>query len=132
MNCNYHTHTTRCGHAIGPDRAYVETAIARGLKTLGFSERATVLNLDFTAAIDRLLKEGAAFDLAFLDPPYREGLSEHAVRLLFEKRLVKSGGLVILEHAAEFSPQGLTGVYRINRTKRFGKCAYSLIEEDEA
>ena len=38
MNCNYHTHTTRCGHAIGPDRAYVETAIARGLKTLGFSE----------------------------------------------------------------------------------------------
>ena len=35
---NYHTHTTRCGHAIGEDRAYVETAIARGLQTLGFSE----------------------------------------------------------------------------------------------
>ena len=106
--------------------------IRRNVETLGFSKIARVLNLDFAAAIDRLLKEGAAFDLAFLDPPYREGLSEHAVRQLFEKRLIRSGGHVILEHAAEFSPQGLTGVYRINRTKRFGKCAYSLIEEDEA
>jgi len=38
MIANYHTHTVRCGHAVGPDRAYVETAIRRGLKTLGFSE----------------------------------------------------------------------------------------------
>ena len=38
MIANYHTHTTRCGHAVGQDRAYIETAIARGLHALGFSE----------------------------------------------------------------------------------------------
>lgn len=38
MQNNYHTHTARCGHAVGEDRAYVETAIARGLQTLGFSD----------------------------------------------------------------------------------------------
>ena len=38
MLANYHTHTYRCGHAVGEDRAYVENAIARGLKVLGFSE----------------------------------------------------------------------------------------------
>ena len=38
MIANYHTHTFRCGHAVGEDREYVETAIARGLKLLGFSE----------------------------------------------------------------------------------------------
>ncbi|MBQ1820835.1 MAG: histidinol-phosphatase [Clostridia bacterium] len=38
MQCNYHTHTMRCGHAAGEDRDYVETAIARGLSTLGFSD----------------------------------------------------------------------------------------------
>ena len=38
MLANYHTHTFRCGHAVGEDRAYVETAIARGLKVLGFSD----------------------------------------------------------------------------------------------
>ena len=38
MIVNYHTHTARCGHADGADREYVETAIGRGLKTLGFSD----------------------------------------------------------------------------------------------
>ncbi len=38
MIANYHTHTVRCGHAVGEDREYVETAIRRGLKVLGFSD----------------------------------------------------------------------------------------------
>ncbi len=37
---NYHTHTLRCGHAVGTDREYVENAIKAGLKTLGFSDHA--------------------------------------------------------------------------------------------
>lgn len=35
---NYHTHTFRCKHAVGKDKEYVENAIKRGLKTLGFSD----------------------------------------------------------------------------------------------
>ena len=38
MIANYHTHTYRCGHAVGEDREYVETAIRRGLQVLGFSD----------------------------------------------------------------------------------------------
>jgi len=38
MRCNYHTHTTRCKHAVGEDREYVECAVRRGLKVLGFSD----------------------------------------------------------------------------------------------
>ncbi len=38
MTENYHTHTYRCGHAVGQDREYIEAAIERGLKILGFSE----------------------------------------------------------------------------------------------
>ncbi len=110
-----------------PDCAAI---IRRNVETLGFSESARVLNLDFEAAIDRLAAEGAQFDLAFLDPPYREGLSERAVRLLFEKKLIKPDGTVILEHASDLVPQDALGVYRIKRTKRFGKCGYSRIEED--
>ena len=106
--------------------------VKRNVEALGFSKIASVWNLDYAAAIDRLSNEGAAFDLVFLDPPYREGLSEDAVRRLFESRLIKRGGLVILEHAANIPPQEMAGVYRILKTKRFGKCAYSLIEEDEA
>ena len=40
MLANYHTHTFRCRHAVGEERAYVENAIARGLKIFGFSDHA--------------------------------------------------------------------------------------------
>ncbi|MBQ8746998.1 MAG: histidinol-phosphatase [Clostridia bacterium] len=35
---NYHTHTWRCHHASGTEREYIENAIKRGLKTLGFAD----------------------------------------------------------------------------------------------
>lgn len=35
---NYHTHTFRCGHAVGEDEEYVLEAIGMGLQTLGFSD----------------------------------------------------------------------------------------------
>mgnify|MGYP003322755873 CR=1 FL=1 len=38
VDYNYHTHTFRCGHAKGTEREYIECAIARGIKVLGFSD----------------------------------------------------------------------------------------------
>ncbi len=38
MIANYHTHTARCGHASGRDEAYVQAALASGIRTLGFSD----------------------------------------------------------------------------------------------
>ena len=38
MIVNYHTHTTRCNHASGTEKEYVEAAIETGLKVLGFSD----------------------------------------------------------------------------------------------
>jgi histidinol-phosphatase (PHP family) len=35
---DYHVHTKRCGHACGEDRWYVESAIQKGLKEIGFSD----------------------------------------------------------------------------------------------
>lgn len=38
LKTNWHTHTKRCGHAIGTDEEYVQAAIQGGLTTLGFSD----------------------------------------------------------------------------------------------
>ena len=40
LKTNWHTHTSRCGHAVGTDEEYVLAAIQGGLKTLGFSDHA--------------------------------------------------------------------------------------------
>ena len=38
LTFNYHTHTKRCGHAVGEDEEYVLQAIKLGIKKLGFSD----------------------------------------------------------------------------------------------
>lgn len=38
LTVNYHMHTTRCGHASGTDRAFVEKAIQCGYSEIGFSD----------------------------------------------------------------------------------------------
>lgn len=40
IKTNWHTHTKRCGHAIGEDEEYVQAAIKAGFQTLGFSDHA--------------------------------------------------------------------------------------------
>lgn len=40
MTVNLHTHTFRCNHASGVEREYIETAIAGGIKIMGFADHA--------------------------------------------------------------------------------------------
>ncbi len=45
LTTNYHTHTYRCGHAVGKDEDYVLSAIKEGIKILGFSDHISYPNL---------------------------------------------------------------------------------------
>jgi len=38
LDYNFHSHTSRCGHAKGTDEEYVQAAIKAGIKYLGFSD----------------------------------------------------------------------------------------------
>ena len=46
IRANYHTHTSRCNHAAGEDREYVEAAVAAGIRVLGFSDHAPYVGFD--------------------------------------------------------------------------------------
>ena len=55
---NMHTHTTRCHHAKGEDRAYVEKAIEAGYDVLGFSDHAPyVFDGDYVSTIRMHMNE---------------------------------------------------------------------------
>ena len=57
MLANYHTHTTRCRHAVGSDREYVKAAIESGVKTLGFSDHAPFPHRAFVGMMPDVLPE---------------------------------------------------------------------------
>lgn len=44
MRTNFHTHTNRCGHAVGTELDYVNEAIKKGLSILGFSDHGPFLD----------------------------------------------------------------------------------------
>ena len=54
MIANYHTHTYRCHHATGTERQYIETAIANGIKYMGFSDHSPFAFPDGTESAHRV------------------------------------------------------------------------------
>lgn len=58
MKTNFHTHTTRCMHAVGSDEEYVRSAIKGGYQVLGFSDHTPwKYNSDFVSDIRMLPEE---------------------------------------------------------------------------
>lgn len=54
MLANYHTHTWRCKHAWGEERAYIEAAIENGMQVLGFSDHCPWIFPDDTESGTRM------------------------------------------------------------------------------
>lgn len=66
MKANYHTHTTRCNHAFGSEREYIESAIDAGLTTLGFADHVPYPFKDGYRSNMRMSMEGAVGYVATL------------------------------------------------------------------
>ena len=46
LNANYHTHTYRCGHAVGKEEEYILEALSMGLAEIGISDHAMYPDYD--------------------------------------------------------------------------------------
>ncbi|MBP0962893.1 MAG: RsmD family RNA methyltransferase, partial [Oscillospiraceae bacterium] len=59
------------------------------------------------------------FDIAFLDPPYNQGLLPKALPLLAPK--MTPGGVILCEHQKGEELPETAGEFKIYRTYRYGK-----------
>ena len=62
---------------------------------------AKVLQSDALSFLNQVDKPDKAFDIVFLDPPYRQGLIEESLSYLNDENLIDENSLVYLEHEAE-------------------------------
>ena len=76
----------------------------KNLNKLGLTAR--VLNATYQNAIKRL--SGEKFDIIILDPPYKSGLYEDCVKLIYQSDLLNENGIIVCEQNKEdefdFSP----------------------------
>lgn len=75
--------------------------VSRNLEALGISDETTPAAQVIAGDARRLPPPQAAFDLIFMDPPYRRGLGEAALAALREAGWLRPGALVVLEAAAD-------------------------------
>ena len=88
----------------------------------GFAARARVLAIPAERALALLRREGARFDLIFVDPPYesREA-SATLARLVQWPQMLAQGGLVICQHARSEEPGEQIGPFERMREAYFGE-----------
>jgi 16S rRNA (guanine(966)-N(2))-methyltransferase RsmD len=96
-------------------------ALRANVETLGVAEQTRVARMDVGTALERLAREGARFDVVFLDPPYDEDAVMPTLERLGALPLVAPDGLVIAQHLTKQPPAEAVGRLRAYRTRRFGE-----------
>ena len=128
MFANYHTHTTRCRHAVGADRDYVEVAIQSGVKILGFSDHAPFPHRSFVGMMPDELPEYVTA-ISALREEFQHDLQMHiGLEVEFDPKhfprqldFLKSHGIeyLILGQHALFGITDIPGQYQTSDDEKY-------------
>ena len=99
----------------------------------GFSERVRIIRARATRALLRLAREGASFDLIFLDPPYGSGEVARAVAAIARSpSLVAARGWVLCQRSRREHLEERIGDFLRKRESRFGETTVDYYQRGEA
>ena len=105
--------------------------IRKNVEKLRFQERTMVLACDWQQAAAALSRENRAFDLIFLDPPYRMEELGPLCDALAEKKLLRPGAVIVWERRAGGTAELSDGFFCFKR-RSYGDtelCLYRYGEE---
>ena len=112
-----------CCTFIDKIRASVDV-VKQNLEHCRLSDKAKVDNTD---SINFLKLTHAKYDIALLDPPYRQGLIDKAMPLL--ERVMNEGAVIVCEHEKEYVPKEEYGSLKLRKQYRYGKIMLSVYDK---
>ncbi len=95
------------------------SALRRNMDLLAVGPRGRVLAMDVARALELLDEEGAALDVCFSDPPYADGRWPLLLAGMGARKLVATGGLLVVEYAVKTPPACPPGMTR-GRSYKYG------------
>jgi len=79
-------------------------AIRKNMESTRLSDRCRLIPRDYAQALEGLAREGAKFDVVFIDPPYRmENTGEMCAKLM-DLNLLSDAFLILVEHRRGMPP----------------------------
>ncbi len=109
------------------DESAAAADLIRGnLETLGFTDRARVLEMPAGRALSRLAGEGAAYDAIFLDPPYDGGWVNRTMARVSQAGILHAGGVAVAEHSVRERVEERYGALARRDRRRYGGTVLSF------
>lgn len=106
-------------------------SVRDNLERSGFADRAEVRKLPLPGGLRRFELRNERFDGAFVDPPYRCGLSQRTLQALGEGGLLTPGAWVVVEHGADERLAERYGSLRLENSRFYGSTGVSLYAMEE-
>jgi len=112
--------------------AVASIAIRENLRRTGLAAAATVVRRDAVAALRDPALRGDRFDVAIVDPPYREtALRDTLLALLGAiDAPLREGAIVVVTAYWREPPPDAVGLLRSTRVRRFGETAITFYRRD--
>jgi 16S rRNA (guanine966-N2)-methyltransferase len=89
---------------------------------------AEVVSVD---AVEFLRQTPQAFDIVFLDPPFKSNLIADCAALVETRGWIKPGGLIYIEAPSRMSELALPATWELIRSKKAGQVGYHLARKME-
>lgn len=71
--------------------------------------------------------QNVQYDLIFTDPPFHLNFHEELIRTIFDKKLLKPGGLLIVEHGKQTNLEALP---QFSFSRNFGNVHFSFLSDE--
>lgn len=102
-------------------------AIEKNIETLEIGGGLVFVQADATDGLRSLAADNVQFNIAVLDPPYREhGIYEQSFRLIGDLKLAAPGAILVAEHEKHFDPGDQLASFTRYRTLKQGDAVLSF------
>lgn len=118
--------------AVFVDLEYKSIEVVRSnLKAAGLEDKAEVYKNDAERALKALAKRETAFDLVFLDPPYRLKHVDKLMETMDSLKLLKPEATIVVEYDSSFEYPDSFGPFKEVRKAKYGEAAVSIYNYEQ-
>jgi len=100
--------------------------LEKNLEALGLSGSCEILRLSVAEGMRVVQRKRKAFDVAFLDPPYRSGLADSTLHLFARSAILRDDAVIVVEHHCRERVEGSYGLLALADRRQYGETVISF------